>query len=99
MLCNLFGVRLNAHSWRGAFDLIFRFRQKRAVGRPSRTAQLHLDRLAQVLQDAESIGDLPCLWRALSTSPSKQAAAFTADNLASFRAVREFCRGASPGRT
>jgi hypothetical protein len=81
MLCNLFGVRLNAHSWRGAFDLIFRFRQKSAAGRPSRTAQLHLDRLAQVLQDAESIGDLPCLRRALSTSLSVQAAAITADNL------------------
>ena len=57
MLCNLIGERLKTHNWRGALDLVFRFRQKSASSRPSGTAQFRLDRFAQVLEEVEPIGD------------------------------------------
>jgi len=81
MLRNLIGERLKTHNWRGALDLVFRFRQKSASSRPSGTAQLRLDRFAQVLEEMEPIGDVPCLRRALSSSLSVQAATITADDL------------------
>jgi hypothetical protein len=54
-------------------------RRRRLPGRLRGTAQLLLDRLAQVLQQMEAVGDLPSLWRALARAISIEASAVPAN--------------------
>jgi hypothetical protein len=56
-------------------------RRRRLPGRPRSPAQLLLDRLAQVLQQMEAVGDLPGLWRALTRAFSIEPSAVPANDL------------------
>ena len=53
---------------------------RRLPGRPRGTAQLLLDRLAQVLDQMEAVGDLPGLWRAPARSLGIKTAAIAAND-------------------
>jgi hypothetical protein len=55
--------------------------RRRLLSRLRGTAQLLLDRLAQVLQQMEAVGDLPSLWRALARAISIEASAVPANDL------------------
>ena len=54
---------------------------RRLPGRPRGTAQLLLDRVTQVLDQMEAVGDLPGLWRAPARSLGIKAAAIAANDL------------------
>jgi hypothetical protein len=56
-------------------------RQQRAFSKPADAGHLLLDRLPQILQEVEAVGDLPRLWRAITCALRVQPAPIATHDL------------------